>query len=249
MPRLFTPNGDPRPGVAQACLVVFMAAGCTDEGREGTFTSGVSPTSSTDPETTAVDDGETTTQTDEGDTDTGVGTGETDTGGTSADGGTAGTEETDTGTTDPGDPTPCDVGAACGDDLVLDIGTMSGDQGSDMLMATGTTEAWVEFSITEDDLSALNGTNMSFVAQLASPPGVDFDLEGRRSNAPTSDPCAGTVTQTSQNPVGIDQIAMYWGEAASPNGEDDTRRVIMHVIPTQDTCQTGLSWTLTVVRG
>ena len=177
------------------------------------------------------------------------GTGETDAGDTETDSDSAGAEETDTGTTDPGDPIPCDVGAACGDDLVLDIGTMSGDQGSDMLMATGTTEAWVEFSSPEDDLSALNGANMSFIAQLASPPGVDFDLEGRRSNAPTSDPCAGTVTQTSQNPVGIDQIAMYWGEAASPNGEDDTRRVIMHVIPPQDTCQTGLSWTLTVVRG
>lgn len=226
-----------------------MAAGCTEEGREGTFSGGVSPTSSTSSEAADMDAGETTTETGGGETDTGAGTGETDAGDTGTDSDATGAAETDTGAPDPGDPTPCDVGAACGDDLVLDIGTMSGDQGSDTLMATGTTEAWVEFSITEDDLSALNGANMSFIAQLASPPGVDFDLEGRRSNAPTSDPCAGTVTQTSQNPVGIDQIAMYWGEASSPNGEDDTRRVIVHVIPTQDTCQTGLSWTLTVVRG
>lgn len=129
-----------------------------------------------------------------------------------------------------------------------EIGVMSGDTGNDQFYVRGYDEAWIEFRITEDDLSALNGAGMSFIAQLTSPPGENFDLTAARSVAPNSDPCTSTVTQSSQNLVGIDQVAMYWGEAASANGEDDTREVSLHVIPTSSACNSDRRWTLRITR-
>jgi hypothetical protein len=147
----------------------------------------------------------------------------------------------------PGTDLPCSADFGCTEAPCV-LGGMSGDKGSDEFYVHGNDERWVEFRITEDDVSALNGAGMSFIAQLTSPPGENFDLTAARSVAPNSDPCAGTITQTSQNLVGIDQVAMYWGESSGPNGEDDTREISLHIVPMSDACSSDRAWVLTVTR-
>ena len=160
---------------------------------------------------------------------------------------TSGDASSTTDSGDPGEEVPCETDATCEAPSIV-LGLLSGDTGSASLMATGHQAAWVVFTVTEDDQSALNGANMSVIARLSPPAGVDFDLQAFRSVAPMSDPCMSTIVQSSQNTVGIDQVAMYWGENVDPNGEDDSRQFAVRVEPVQAACFTNRTWTLTVSR-
>lgn len=124
------------------------------------------------------------------------------------------------------------------------LGTVRGDTGSDVVSATGYQSQWLYVSVTEAD-SGFPGSDLYMVAQLTSPPGVNFDLyiyEGQ-TNPPLQ--CS-SVKRQSTSTAALDEISHSWGEGFIPNGSDDSKLITIEVRWVSGTCDPGKKWSLTV---
>ena len=77
-------------------------------------------------------------------------------------------------------------------------GMVAGDMGADVLSLSGSDEAWYRFRI--DETVSVSATNLRAVVQLASPPGINFDLFVRCAS------CASPLILSSSNPSGMADI-------------------------------------------
>lgn len=124
------------------------------------------------------------------------------------------------------------------------IGTVSGDQSSPNLAASGSEPTWLEFQVTEDD-DSLVGAGMSFTATLTSPAGANFDLYVYRGVEGGASGCNG-FAQQSTGAGAQDQVQMSWGEGVVPNGLDDSVWVAVEIRAKDDMCAPPQEWSLTV---
>lgn len=160
-----------------------------------------------------------------------------DAGGPGADAGGGGP---DAGSGGSGGGVSCDATSTCM--TATDLGSMSGDQGSDSVSQQGATSAWFMVRLNEDDNSVL-GNKLQMYATLQSPPGANFDLF---VYVPSSDAreCS-TVSATSTSTGSFDSANVSFGEGGSlSNGSNDSRTVTVEVRHVSGTCSPTAKWTL-----
>ena len=124
-----------------------------------------------------------------------------------------------------------------------DLGSISGDTGSDSKSAQGSGSQWFKVRVTEDD-SGFFGLSLLAKAQLTSPPGTNFDLFVYLADNGSALECS-TVTKSSTT-TGAESAPVEWGEGALANGNADDRNVTIEVRWVSGTCSPSAKWTLTV---
>jgi hypothetical protein len=124
------------------------------------------------------------------------------------------------------------------------LGQVSGDEGSQMLAASGSEPTWIEFQVTETD-DALAGAAMSFTVTLTSPAAANFDLYVYRGPDGGSTGCNGFMQQ-SANAGPLDSVSMTWGEGLAANGIDDGAWVAVEVRAKDEMCAPPEQWNLMV---
>ena len=126
------------------------------------------------------------------------------------------------------------------------LGTVSGDQPSTALTASGYQSAWFRVRVTEN-YNDIPGLALSLQSKLTSPAGVNFDTfvyVGANINAIECNATTGTVS----NMGNVDQVRAEWGEANGgiPNAQDDARNVSIEVRPIGTNCSPSAMWSLEV---
>jgi hypothetical protein len=141
------------------------------------------------------------------------------------------------GTTSCASPNAC-LGAT-------DLGSISGDTGAGVKTATGTGSQWFTIRVTEDD-SSISPKTLLAKAELASPPGTNFDVFLYLAGGTSGQECS-AVKSSSTNASGLDSTTAEWGETGLfSNGSDDTRNVSVEVRWISGPCSAATPWTLTV---
>ncbi|MDB4943718.1 MAG: hypothetical protein JWP97_3252 [Labilithrix sp.] len=156
--------------------------------------------------------------------------------GVTVDGGKDGGTGTDAG------PTSCAAANACAG--ATDLGSVSGDQGSDTKTFQGTGSQWFKVRVTEND-NGVFGTKLEVRADLTSPAGTNFDLFVYRANDGTAVECSSVTTSSTSTGSG-DSAATDWGEGTVSNGNSDDRTVTVEVRYVSGTCSPTSKWTLSV---
>ena len=158
------------------------------------------------------------------------GTGGAGTGGTSGTGGATGS---------------CTATNSCS--APADLGTVSGDSGSDSANQKASGTKFFRVRVTEDDNSVL-GAKLKLAAALAVPSGTDYDLYAYVNTGSDSMPsCSSPSKSSASGGVGAnEQLSLSWGEGSIANGGDDGRWVVVEVRHKSGACGTGSQYTLTV---
>jgi hypothetical protein len=156
-------------------------------------------------------------------------------------GSTSNPGNTNPGNTNPGNTTSCTPANACGG--AVDLGIISGDTGSDIKTAQGTTSQWFKVKVSEDDHGAF-GNDLELKADLTSPAGENFDLYLYVGNTATAVECA-AANKSSIATTGPDTASTEWGESdITSNGSSDERFVTVEVRHVSGTCSPTAKWTL-----
>jgi hypothetical protein len=164
---------------------------------------------------------------------------------------TTGMEETTSDTTDAltsSESSDAGGGMACANvdscNAATVLGTVSGDETSPLLHASGSEPTWVTFQVTENN-DGLTGESVSFKATLTSPVGYDFDLYAFRGSDGGTTGCGG-VTDESTAVGELDLVSMSWGEGGVANGGDESAWVALQIEVKNGICDPTLEWTLEV---
>ncbi len=107
----------------------------------------------------------------------------------------------------------------------VNMGSVSGDTGADVLSSGANSEEWFIVYISEDD-SGLSGVYLSATVDLYSPPGVDYDLYAYCFNC-------GTTAVASSSAGGLtghhDYVYLRGDDDQPLGGEDDGHWVLLEV--------------------
>lgn len=134
----------------------------------------------------------------------------------------------------------CTAPAACG--AATDLGTVSGDQTSNVLTADGTGSKWFRVWVTEDD-NGVAGVKLRATATLTSPPGTNFDLY-LYTGSSSAHECSAVASQ-STNGSGTDSAEVSFGEGGLvANGSNDSRYVTVEVRHVSGPCSANSKWSL-----
>lgn len=237
-------------------LLSLSIAGCAvaSEDVEGVMPSkktdgGITDTGGLEDEDTGSSAGEDTGSTSTTDSDTpssDSGSSSSDSGSSSVDSGSSmmdtGTPAMDTG----GGGTPCGMVGPAECTSAMSLGSISGDTGSGVRTATGTTSKFLRITVTEDDSSVFSSKDPRARITLSST-GGNFDLYtylGKSKDDGGGVECS-TIRASSTNPTGDDVVALQWNDNRPIGGHDDTRVISIEVRATMPDCA-GASWTLTV---
>ena len=140
-------------------------------------------------------------------------------------------------------PASCTVPNTC--PTAMSMGVVSGDTLAETQSATGITAKWLSVRVGENDHRTLVGRKLSLKVDLASPPGVNFDLFVYVNEGTDVVECT-TATGSSTSTTSADTASITWGEGAIPNGKDDSRTVSIEVRYVSGTCDPSAKWTLNV---
>lgn len=144
------------------------------------------------------------------------------------------------------DARPPDAADACASSATcagaMNLGSISGDTGSQKVTASGFQAGWFSVRVTEDD-SSVFGTKLSMTAKLTSPAASNYDVfvyfnSGNDAIECTSVSASGTSTGT------LDSARISWGEGSVSNGNDDGRTVSVEVRPISGGCSSAAPWSL-----
>lgn len=161
-------------------------------------------------------------------------------GGGGADAGTDAAGAVDSGG---GGTTSCTSPNTCAG--ATDLGSISGDTGADVKMASGSGSVWFTVRVTEDD-SSISPRTLHAKAELVSPPGTNFDVFVYVAGGSSGQECF-SVNSSSTNASGLDSATSEWGETGLfSNGSDDSRTVTVEVRWISGSCSAATPWTLTV---
>ncbi len=126
----------------------------------------------------------------------------------------------------------CTSSATC--QTAQDLGSVSGDTGSQMKSASGYQAAWYKVRVTEDD-SGIVGVKLSVTAQLTSPVGSNYDVYMYVNSGTDVIECS-SPSGTAQMSGNTDTLRIIWGEGSIPNGSDDSRTVSIEIRPVSGPC-------------
>jgi hypothetical protein len=122
-----------------------------------------------------------------------------------------------------------------------DLGTVSGDQGSDSQFVQGATSAWFTVRVTEND-NGVFGSKLKLNATLQSPAGANFDVF---VYVPSSDTRECSTVSASSTTSGFDSASASFGEGGTvSNGSSDSRTVTVEVRHVSGACSPTAKWTL-----
>jgi hypothetical protein len=125
-----------------------------------------------------------------------------------------------------------------------DLGSVSGDTGSDVKTASGTGSKWFTVRVTEDDSSAF-AAKLWMKATLNSPAGSNYDLYVYVPGSDTRECSA--VTKSSTLTSTTDTAGVEFGEGGTfSNGSDDDRTVTVEVRHVSGPCGPTAQWNLTI---
>lgn len=134
----------------------------------------------------------------------------------------------------------CTAPAACA--AATDLGTVSGDEASNVLTAEGTGSKWLRVWVTEDD-DGVAGVELRATATLTSPPGTNFDLYVYTGSSSAHE-CSAVAAQ-STNGSGTDSAQVSFGESGLlANGSNDSRYVTVEVRHVSGPCSANSKWSL-----
>lgn len=144
------------------------------------------------------------------------------------------------------DARPIDALDACASTATcagaMNLGSISGDTGSQKVTGTGYQSGWFSVRVTEDD-SSVFGTKLSMTAKLTSPGAANYDVFVYFNSGNDSVECNNpSASGTTTNPV--DTARISWGEGAVSNGDDDSRTVSVEVRPISGGCSAGATYTI-----
>jgi hypothetical protein len=127
-----------------------------------------------------------------------------------------------------------------------DLGSVSGDTGSDVKTVTGSASQWFRVRVTEDD-TGLAGVQLWLTATLTSPPGTNFDLYVYvPASAGNTLECT-EVSAQSTSTGSTDTAQVKFGESGMfANGSADDRYVTIEVRHVSGTCDPSAKWTLNI---
>jgi hypothetical protein len=134
----------------------------------------------------------------------------------------------------------CASGATC--QTAMDLGSVSGDTGNAMVMASGYRSAWYHVRVTENDNSVV-GVKLSFTVSLTSPAATNYDVFVYLNTGSDVIECtqpSGSVTTTGTT----DSTHVSWGEGTVANGNDDSRTVSIEVRAPATGCSAAAPWQL-----
>ena len=137
----------------------------------------------------------------------------------------------------------CNSGITCAQ--AMNIGQVDADQNADTKTAMGYESAWFSVRAHEGD-SSVFAAPMNVTINLTSPTGENFDLFVYVNTGSDVTECT-TVSQSSTNTSGTDQVHLSWGESGTfSNGNDDSRTISIEARPVSGTCAASTMFTLVV---
>lgn len=135
----------------------------------------------------------------------------------------------------------CELDTVCSQAETL--GGVSGDEASPPLTQIGEGPEWFSVEVSENN-DGVVGEPLSVTVRLDSTDG-DFDLYAYLGDVGGTSGCGG-IEKSSIQAIGIDAVAFDWGEGALGNNAEDDAFIAIQVVPKDDICIPGSSWTLTV---
>lgn len=127
----------------------------------------------------------------------------------------------------------------------MDLGAVSGDTGSAMVMASGYQAAWFHVRVTEDD-NGVSGVKLKITTRLMSPAASNYDVFVYVNTGSDVIEC-GTPSGTATTTGTTDQLKINWGEGSVANGANDGRSVSIEVRPVSGPCSKAQPWQLVVL--
>ncbi|HEY8078560.1 MAG TPA: hypothetical protein VIF62_30730 [Labilithrix sp.] len=125
------------------------------------------------------------------------------------------------------------------------LGSISGDTGSDTQTAQGTTSQWFTVRVNENDSSVI-ANSLEMKATLVSPAGANFDLYVYVPGSDTLECSAVSASSTSTSST--DTAGVEFGESGTfSDGSDNSRTVTVEVRHVSGSCSAGAKWTLSLV--
>ncbi|MEO8553492.1 MAG: hypothetical protein ABI678_26140 [Kofleriaceae bacterium] len=124
----------------------------------------------------------------------------------------------------------------------MNLGSISGDTGSQKVSASGYQGGWFSVRVTEDD-SSVFGTKLSMTAKLTSPAASNYDVFVYFNSGNDAIECA-SVSASGTSTAVLDSARISWGEGSVSNGNDDGRTVSVEVRPISGGCSAGAPWAL-----
>jgi hypothetical protein len=137
----------------------------------------------------------------------------------------------------------CSSADTCAGAMVL--GSVSGDNTSAKLSASGYQAAWFRVRVTEDDQD-IPGLALRVSSKLTFPASVGFETYVYvNAGSDVASECA-TTTGTRSTVGNVQTVRAEWGEGFVPNGSDDGRNVSIEVRPVGGNCSMGQMWQLEI---
>ena len=152
-----------------------------------------------------------------------------------------GPDEETSGDASTGTVNTCETDVVCGQ--ATSLGGVSGDESSPPLSQVGEGPEWFSVEVSENN-DGVVGESLSVTIRLDSTDG-DFDLYAYLGAPGATSGCGG-IEKSSIQAIGIDAVAFDWGEGALGNNAEDDAFIAIEVVPKDDICVPGSSWTLTV---
>jgi hypothetical protein len=137
----------------------------------------------------------------------------------------------------------CSTGATC--QTSTNLGSVSGDTGAQMQMASGYQSAWFRVRVTEDD-HGVAGVKLKLAVRLTSPANANYDAFAYVDTGSDTIECT-TPSGTTTTNGATDQVNLKWGEGTIANGSDDSRTVSIEVRPISGDCSASDPWQLVLV--
>jgi len=135
----------------------------------------------------------------------------------------------------------CASAATC--TAATSLGSVSGDTGSDMVMASGYQAAWYSVRVTEND-SGVFGVPQELLTELTSPASEQYDLFVYVNTGSDVLDCT-TATGSIMVSGTTESSDLSWGETGTfSNGADDSRTVSIQIVPKAGTCSPASPWQL-----
>ena len=123
---------------------------------------------------------------------------------------------------------------------------VAGDEGDDTRVKNGNTSMWFKVLISEENNNFFKGKDLSYTVDLASPPGMVWNLvvrEGAQDGPPNCTAPNKPVTSMGST----ETVSNSWNDDQPIGGEDDSVWLSIGVIYNSGMlCDEAASWTLTV---
>jgi hypothetical protein len=126
------------------------------------------------------------------------------------------------------------------------LGSVSGDIGTDQLTFQGSTSEWFTVRVTENSNTFFDGVPLKVIITLLTPALTNYDLYAYYDPLGDRVVCSPASASSTQQAGISDIVSLAWGEGTAPNGVQDDRTICIEVRHVSGPCTPSDGFALSV---